>query len=412
MLKVLSFQEIEQLKEYISQGTLLRDICKKMGYYPHVINRTIKDQNIPWKHKEKKIKLNSLSLDVESEILQNFQKNPSLRAVSKIYGCGQSTIKEILKRNNIQSFTIKEYAEKNAAIPEELKNQIIDLYSNQNLSIMEIGKKLNVRKAAVSFFLRSQKIPTHIKAKPIRDVLLANKNKVIEVYNQRRLLVDVAKYFNTNSFNVAAYFDSQNLDYDKKERVIENFTEKDLENIKDLYLNKEKTLGCIGKIYNCKNGTIKTFLKMHNVSIRTKSEAIRLNNLTEEHQRKAIHGMFAYKPYNLPSGKIIKLRGYEPQFLNYIFQNKLLEENEINYKPERVRYYDSKGKRHYYPDFFIPKLNLVAEIKSSYILRRQTPENALLKEEATKQQGFNYILILDNNFDEFTKLLKESKYLQ
>lgn len=57
-------------------------------------------------------------------------------------------------------------------------------------------------------------------------------------------------------------------------------------------------------------------------------------------------------------------------------------------------------KKCYHPDFFIPSLNLIIEIKSSYWLQKHK-NICLQKENACKEQGYNYIMILDKNYKEF-----------
>ena len=114
-----------------------------------------------------------------------------------------------------------------------------------------------------------------------------------------------------------------------------------------------------------------------------------------------------HKSYALPSGKILYLQGYEPQFLDYVFSNSLLGEDEITSNVKSIKYVENDKPRFYFPDFYIPKFNLIAEIKSSWILKRQTAHTQYLKQQATIKAGFDYILILDNDFSVFT-----SKYFK
>lgn len=66
--------------------------------------------------------------------------------------------------------------------------------------------------------------------------------------------------------------------------------------------------------------------------------------------------------------------------------------------------YTYKNDHHYYfSDFFIPSLNLIIEIKSSWILKKQNKQIIEEKEKATIANGFNYIMILDKNYNYFPK---------
>jgi very-short-patch-repair endonuclease len=61
--------------------------------------------------------------------------------------------------------------------------------------------------------------------------------------------------------------------------------------------------------------------------------------------------------------------------------------------------YEYNGKSHkYYPDFYIPNYNLIVEIKSSWILKKQGRTKNQAKKEFTESQGFNFIMIIDNDF--------------
>jgi len=115
------------------------------------------------------------------------------------------------------------------------------------------------------------------------------------------------------------------------------------------------------------------------------------------------------KPYVLPSGKIIWKMGYEPQFLDYIFQNNILLENEIDYSPNGIKYCSKQGIDHYYfPDFYIPKWKLIIEIKSTYTLAKD--KDILLKEQCVYANGYQYCLIYNDpmsrylNFTNFDNL--------
>lgn len=103
----------------------------------------------------------------------------------------------------------------------------------------------------------------------------------------------------------------------------------------------------------------------------------------------------SWHDYILPSGTQIKLQGYEPQALDMLL--KIYKEEDILYKktdvPE-IWYVGEDNKKHrYYPDFYIPKDNLVIEVKSEYTYNYDLNKN-LLKEEATKKSGYNFELVI------------------
>ena len=71
---------------------------------------------------------------------------------------------------------------------------------------------------------------------------------------------------------------------------------------------------------------------------------------------------------------------------------------------DRIRY-EFKGKEKiYYPDFFIPSLNLIVECKNSYLITRDK-DQIEAKKNAAISNGFTFIMIIDKNYNEFDRLI-------
>lgn len=111
---------------------------------------------------------------------------------------------------------------------------------------------------------------------------------------------------------------------------------------------------------------------------------------------RAMHNSSKWKPYALPSGKVLKVQGYEPKALDELLQ--IYEENEIlssrKDMPKIMYMLDGKIKR-YYPDFYIPKDNLIIEVKCKYTLINEKQKNRA-KFEATLALGFKFKLLVYN----------------
>lgn len=115
--------------------------------------------------------------------------------------------------------------------------------------------------------------------------------------------------------------------------------------------------------------------------------------------------LYKRKEYILPSGKIIKLQGYEPEALDQILIYVLEKDIEFDNIPYIAYTYGNKTLK-YYPDLYIKSLNLIIEVKSTYVLKKQGIQKNEEKFKACKARGFNFLLILDNNFEELEKYLK------
>lgn len=99
-----------------------------------------------------------------------------------------------------------------------------------------------------------------------------------------------------------------------------------------------------------------------------------------------------YKVYTMPSGEIRKIQGYEGFALDALL--KLYNEEQIKTERKdvpRIKYSVNNKTRYYFPDIFIPHNNKIIEVKSTWTAQCKN-DNIKLKEEATKELGYEYEL--------------------
>ena len=110
---------------------------------------------------------------------------------------------------------------------------------------------------------------------------------------------------------------------------------------------------------------------------------------------KAFKTRFSIKKFN--NTDLYYQGSYELDFLEKYYEKiKIENANSIDY------IFKTKPKK-YFPDFFIPIKNLIVEIKSTYTLKLDEEFND--KKLSVLDNGFNYICILDKNYEEFNKIL-------
>jgi len=279
-----------------------------------------------------------------------------------------------------------------------VQNLVDSGYSRKNIADMCYCSIHYVKK-----FLKKNKIRM-IKHEIVnhRNNLIKYKEEVIDFYEKCKRLHEVSKKFNCSPSSLRDFFRSINYKYKTNNNI--DLTNH-LEDIEKYYYIENKKLSEIGNIYNCSFVKIRDFLLKNNCTLRDKIDILKERNSSESFQRKCLSASGKNKDYILPSGTMIKLRGYEPNFLDYIFDNKLLIETDIVYKPERILYEYNNKAYFYYPDFYVPKYNLIVETKSSWIMKKQGIEKTLQKEKYTTGQGFQFLLIIDNNFEKVKDIL-------
>jgi hypothetical protein len=112
-----------------------------------------------------------------------------------------------------------------------------------------------------------------------------------------------------------------------------------------------------------------------------------------EYAEKQLKNCYKNKEYIYPSGKIIKVQGYENYALDFLLNNENINENDIittrKLVPE-IWYNDENNKKHrHYVDIFIPSLNKCLEVKSTWTAEKKK-DCIFLKQNAAKELGYNY----------------------
>lgn len=91
---------------------------------------------------------------------------------------------------------------------------------------------------------------------------------------------------------------------------------------------------------------------------------------------------------------------YELDFLIFCCKNKIIVQ-----KGPTISYIINEKNSFYHSDFYLPEYNLICEIKSNYYYEKYLEKN-LLKEKYTKNNGYNFTFIINENYDDLRKLIK------
>jgi hypothetical protein len=111
-----------------------------------------------------------------------------------------------------------------------------------------------------------------------------------------------------------------------------------------------------------------------------------------EIQEKAAHTAKSYKNYNTPSGKIIKVQGFEPYALDELY--KIYSEDDIitdrKFVP-KIEYIDNCTKKFYFPDIYIKSINKIVEVKSTWTYKTNE-KKCILKGKACIDKAYKFEL--------------------
>lgn len=126
-----------------------------------------------------------------------------------------------------------------------------------------------------------------------------------------------------------------------------------------------------------------------------------------EQQKKMLDNRGISQEYTFSNGSIWKVNSqYEINFLSFVDSSYCFTADCFS-EPPTIYYKIDKDVHFYLPDFYIPSLNLIIEVKGSnphYQQRDAFKEK--LKAEATKKEGFDFLQVNDNIFMKFNGYFK------
>jgi hypothetical protein len=105
---------------------------------------------------------------------------------------------------------------------------------------------------------------------------------------------------------------------------------------------------------------------------------------------KVIHKSKSFKKYTMPSGDIRNIQGYEPFAITILLKDYTEEQIKTHRKDvPRIAYIYNDLQKYYFPDIYLPHINCIIEVKSSWTYKKDEDKNKI-KKEATEKEGYTY----------------------
>jgi hypothetical protein len=128
-----------------------------------------------------------------------------------------------------------------------------------------------------------------------------------------------------------------------------------------------------------------------------------ISQVSEIMDKKYLTGICG-KDYTLPSGRKVRIQGYENYGIEYLLNNGI-DEKEIIIGNKQIEneiglffFYDTKKKknRRYFPDIFVKFENKIYEVKSTYTMKLDV-DLINMKKQSVIDKGFNFEFLVFNN---------------
>jgi hypothetical protein len=263
-------------------------------------------------------------------------------------------------------------------------------YASQDPKIKEKVKQTNLERRGVENPLQSEEVRDKIKQTNLEKYGVENPFQSEEIKE---------KIKNTNLGKYGVEYAAQNQQVkDKiKETVMERYgVEYALQDKGVREKGKETILNKYGVEYITQNEDIKEKVKktvmekygveyvFQNEDVKEKIKNTNIERYGVEHHmqnaevaEKVFKKGFSAKYYTFPSGRTVKIQGYENFALDGLI--KIYDENDIIvgalYVP-KISWIDAQGKKHiYYPDIYIKSINKLYEVKSTWTMSVNIEEN-------------------------------------
>ena len=322
----------------------------------------------------------------------------SLNKLHKQRNFGCETCAKVLKFERIKNTMVDkygvEYAAQSQIFKDKMKETTLEKYGVENANQSEIVKekirKTNLETYGVEYGLQSEEVKEKRRVTNLEKYGFENPL-------QREEIKEKSKQTCLKKYNVEHISQCETV----KEKIRETNLEKygvnygfQNEEVKEKI--RETNLEKYGVEHNLQREEIKEKIRETNMV----KYGVEYSMQRPEIMEKQIKNSYYLKEYSLPSGKIIKIQGYEHFALDELLKkDNILQEDVItgSINVPTIWYNDSNNKKHrHFVDIFIPTQNKCIEVKSTWTFKTQK-DIIFLKQHSAKQLGYLYeIWVYDN----------------
>lgn len=305
--------------------------------------------------------------------------------------CGKRICNERRKNTFLKNWGVECILQSNV-IKEQIKKTNIDKYGAecvlQNKDILEKRRHTYIKNYGVDNPNKCKEVIEKTKATNLSRYGVINPNQLEEVKEK-------TKATNLERYGVNCVLQTPGVREKVKETCLERYGVEYAIASPDIILkaNEQKVMRYgsehLFKTEYFKNKRKDTMMEKYGVE-----HALQSPELAE----KQLHTSYTLKDYALPSGRIIKIQGFEHYALDelVILYN---EDNIIFGKQEvpRIEYYNNDKLHYYFPDFYVKSLNKIIEVKSEWTYY-QDVERVHLKGQACIDKGYDFELWVYDKF--------------
>jgi len=330
-------------------------------------------------------------VDVKCDICGNIKKITMFSYRRNInnygyYSCSVKCSKDKTIKTNLDKYGVVHYNKTDEFI-KKIKKTKKERYGNENYTNIKKQKETNLKKYGKEYYIQTDDF------KNKKDLSLINKyGTVIPLQNE-----DIKnKWIQTNLDKYNVMYPLQNEDIKNKSLLTKKEKYNDINyNNRDKY--KDTCINKYGYDNPMKNEEIKDKLYKSFYEKYGERHPMHVQEVVDKMIKSGIR-VTKYK-----DSELYYQSTYEKDFLD-----KYYDVIDID-RGKSIKYIYNDKEHIYYPDFYIKELNLIIEIKSTNWYNIHEEKNIVKKEYCIKN-GYNFMFIIDKNYDIFDKLIKYKLY--
>ena len=152
---------------------------------------------------------------------------------------------------------------------------------------------------------------------------------------------------------------------------------------------KEKAKQTLKEHYGVEHSSQSSEIRAKLIATNMAKYGVPFSCQAEEVMEKIQRNSKKYKKYQMPSGAVRNVQGYEPYALNELLQDYTEEQIKTDRRDvPRIRYEVDGISRYYFPDIYIPHENKIIEVKSTWTYQCKA-DNVLQKKAACIAAGYD-----------------------
>lgn len=366
----LSTNEKEIIQNlYLNKNLSILKISKNLKISRETVSNHLKEKKIIKSLSEvRRFQKRGIPKICQSEypkIIEQYLNHKTYDEIAIQYNVSRTLIRNILKEF-CPDFIFQGDKRKSQVDP--LKEEIVKRYRNKE-SVKSIKESLNITYGKIDFCLKDESRKRKsciddLSQKDIEDILNLFKNK--DILNK-----DIRKKYNLNNKSLRKILNLNGIK-ETRRTILSYFSEEDIKDIIEMYqgdfLIKE-----IAEKYNINNQALKKLLIKQNIKLREDRGLRSIHNAKES--SRGISGIYKNHPFR----SLLELC-----FIGQILMVKYKDDEwrsgeNIN---DRIRYEDQNGKeKWYYPDFIV-KNKIIIEVKPTHLYN---DEVVMCKSRAARQ---------------------------